>query len=99
MANKYNVQRYVLCFPFPYHLILETQTLEQSAQNCTSVHVGQFLQEIGLSHHVAAFIEQDISGDVLLEPDQEMLKELGVSSAVVRKKIKTKYKTFVKSQQ
>ena len=37
---------------------------------------------------MAAFIEQDISGDVLLEPDQEMLEELGVTSAIERHKIK-----------
>ena len=75
-------------FPFPYHLILDTQTLEQSAQDCTPEHVGQFLERIGLSHHVATFIEQDVSGDVLLEPDQEMLEELGVTSAIERLKIK-----------
>ena len=73
---------------FPYHLILDTQTLEQNAQDCTPEHVGQFLERIGLGHHVATFIEQDVSGDVLLEPDQEMLEELGVTSAIERLKIK-----------
>ena len=50
--------------------------------------VGQFLEEIGLGHHVAKFTEEDISGDMLLEADQEMLEELGVTSAIERLKIK-----------
>ena len=79
-----------LVSPFPYYLILDTQTLEQSAQDCTPEQVGQFLDGIGLGHHAATFIEQDISGDVLLEPDQEMLEELGVTSAIERLKIKVR---------
>ena len=47
--------------------------------------MGQFLDGIGLGHHVATFIEQDVSGDVLLEPDQELL---GVTSAIESLKIK-----------
>ena len=77
-----------LCSSFPSHLVLDTQTLEQSAQDCTPERVGQFLEGIGLGHHVAKFIEQDVSGDMLLDPDQEMLEELGVSSAIERLKIK-----------
>ena len=50
--------------------------------------MGQFLEEIGLGHHVAKFTEQDISGDMLLDPDQEMLEELGVTSAIERIRIK-----------
>lgn len=51
--------------------------------------MGQFLEEIGLGHHVTTFLEQDVSGDMLLEPDQEMmLKELGVTSPTERLKIK-----------
>ena len=73
---------------FPYHLVLDTQTLEQRAQDWTPEQVGQFLEGIGLGHHVATFIEQDVSGDMLLELDQEMLEELGVTSAIERLKIK-----------
>ena len=72
----------------PPLFIPDIQTLEQSAQDCTSEHVGQFLEGIGLGDHVAAFSEQDISGEELLELDQETLKELGVTSAVERLKIK-----------
>ena len=77
-----------LCSSSSSHLVLDTQTLEQSAQDCTPERVGQFLGEIGLGHHVPTFIEQDVSGDMLLEADQEMLEELGVTSAINRLKIK-----------
>ena len=63
--------------------------LEKSGQDYTPERVGQFLEEIGLGHHVATFIEQDVSGGMLLEPDQEMmLEELGVTSPTERLKIK-----------
>lgn len=50
--------------------------------------MGQFLEGIGLGDHVATFIEQEISGAMLLEPEEEMLKELGVTSPTERLKIK-----------
>ena len=50
--------------------------------------MGQFLEGIGLGHHVATFIERDISGEVLLGPEEEMLEELGVTSPTERLKIK-----------
>ena len=63
--------------------------LEKSARDYTPEHVGWLLEEIGLGHHVATFIEQDVSGGMLLEPDQEMmLEELGVTSPTERLKIK-----------
>ena len=67
---------------------VDTQALEQKVQEYTPQHVGQFLEGIGLGHHVTTFIEEGISGDVLFEPDQEMLEELGVTSAIERLKIK-----------
>ena len=36
--------------------------------------MGQFLERVGLGHHVTTFIDQDM----LLELDQEILEELGV---------------------
>ena len=41
------------------------------------------------------FQESGMDGDLLLEADDSVLKELGVKSAVDRKKITTKYKKFV----
>ena len=58
-----------------------------------------FLEQNKLDKYHDIFQESGMDGDLLLEADDSVLKELGVSSAVDRKKIKTKYKTFVKSQQ
>lgn len=57
-----------------------------------------FLEQNNLSKHCPVFQEWGMDGDLLLEVDDGVLKEMGISSAVDRKKIKTKYKTFVKSQ-
>ena len=66
----------------------DIQTLERRAEDYTIEDVGQFLEDIGLSHHVDAFSSEEISGDMLLEATEEMLMELGVTSAVERLKIK-----------
>ena len=74
------------CYFFP-----DTQTLEQSAQEFTPEHVGEFLEEIGLGDHVASLIECEISGDMLVgdtDETDEMLEELGVKSATEKLKIK-----------
>ena len=71
-----------------FHRFPDTQTLEQSAEEYTAEHVGHFLEEIGLSHHVASFIEQDIDGDFLLEATDETLQALGVKSVAEKLKIK-----------
>ena len=55
-----------------------------------------FLEQKKLDKYREIFQESGMDGDLLLDT---VLKELGVSSAVDRKKIKTKYKTFVKGQQ
>lgn len=73
---------------FHHHFFSDTQTNEQSAEDYTPELVGQFLEEIGLGHHVTAFIEQEICGDMLLEPEEEMLEELKVTSPTERLKIK-----------
>ena len=50
--------------------------------------MGQFLEEIGLGQHAAAFSGEEISGEVLLEATEEMLQELGVNSPIERLKIR-----------
>ena len=72
----------------PYHMLPDTQTIEHSVQDYTAEHVGQFLEEIGLGHHVATFIEEDISGDMLLEATEKTLEELGVTNGTERLKIR-----------
>jgi len=54
-----------------------------------------FLEQNNLSKFSAIFRESGIDGDLLLEADDNVLKELGVSSAVDRIKIKAKYKKFI----
>ena len=54
-----------------------------------------FLEQNKLSKYSAIFQESGMDGDFLLEADDNVLKELGVRSALDRKKIKTKYKMFV----
>ena len=50
--------------------------------------MGQFLEEINLGQHAAAFSGEEISGEVLLEATDEMLQELGVNSPIERLKIR-----------
>ena len=55
------------------------------------MRVGQFLEGVGLGHHVDAFCDAEISGEVLLDATEEMLEELGVTSATERLKIKVNW--------
>ena len=56
-----------------------------------------FLKEHKLEKYSTVFKEAGMDGDLLLEADDGVLKELGMMSAVDRIKIKTKYRTFVSS--
>lgn len=54
--------------------------------------VRAFLTETGLGKYADAFREAEISGEVLLEADEEMLRELGVESALDRLRIPLLFK-------
>ena len=54
-----------------------------------------FLEQNKLNKYRSIFEESGMDGDLLLEADDGVLKELGVSSALDRKKIMTKYKKFL----
>ena len=54
-----------------------------------------FLEQSKLNKYCSIFEESGMDGDLLLEADDGVLKELGVSSALDRKKIMTKYKKFL----
>ena len=54
-----------------------------------------FLEQNKLDKYRDIFQKTGMDGDFLLEADDNVLKELGVISALDRKKIKTKYKMFV----
>ena len=57
-----------------------------------------FLEQYKLDKYSETFQQWNMNGDLLLEADDSVLKEMGVSSSVERTRIKTKYKTFVKNQ-
>ena len=71
---------------------LDTQTLQQRAQDYTPERVGQFLKDIGLGQHVAVFKKKKIGGEMLVGTAEEKLEELGVTSAAERRKIKVQWK-------
>ena len=54
-----------------------------------------FLEQYKLGKYCLIFQRWGMDGDLLLEADDSVLKELGVGSSIDRIKIKTKYKTFV----
>ena len=53
------------------------------------------LEQNKLGKYRDIFEKSGMDGDLLLKADDSVLKELGVKSAVDRKKITTKYKKFV----
>ena len=57
-----------------------------------------FLEQNKLAKYHDIFQESGMDGDLLLEANDNVLKELGVKSTVDRNRMKTKYKKFVKSQ-
>ena len=57
-----------------------------------------FLEQNKLDKYIDTFQQWVIDGDLLLEADDSVLKELGVSSALDRNRIKAKYKTFINSR-
>ena len=81
------------------HQVLFRRSLQGDVAQYPLQSVLAFLEQNKLGKYCDIFQESGIDGDLLLEADDTMLKELGVNSALDRKKIKTKYKTFVKGQQ
>ncbi|KAI8853537.1 hypothetical protein BC829DRAFT_486842 [Chytridium lagenaria] len=51
-----------------------------AVESWSSYEVGSWLKSVGLGAYESNFIENDISGDILVHADHGMLKELGVSS-------------------
>ena len=58
-----------------------------------------FLEQNKLGKHCVSFQQGGIDGDLLLEADDSVLKELGVTSAFERNKIKAKFKRFISSNE
>lgn len=60
--------------------------------------VQRFLEDHKLGKYCPAFLGHRVDGELLLEAGEEVLRELGVSSAVDRVKIRTKFKAFAASK-
>ena len=75
---------------------------QRSLQGATAQYSIQtvltFLKQNKLDKYIDTFQQWAIDGDLLLEADDSVLEELGVNSALDRKKIKAKYKTFINSR-
>ena len=89
---------YLIHWIFVCHQVLFRHSLQGGEVQYPLQTVLDFLAQQKLDKYSAIFREWDINGDLLLEVDDSVLKELGVKSALDRNRIKTKYKTFVKSQ-
>ena len=63
--------------------------LAPRARTYTPALVGEFLTSIKLDKYRESFISNEVSGDVLLDADDECLTELGVSTALDRVRIMT----------
>ena len=61
-------------------VMLDVSSLEEAARRMSPDDVASFLVRINLSQYSEFFKESDISGELLLEADVDILKELGVES-------------------
>ena len=61
--------------------------MESLARRLTVEDIAKFLTEIGLPQYVDKFKSSDITGELLLEADPEILAELGVASPLHQMKI------------
>ena len=57
-----------------------------------------FLEQNKLNKYRESFQQWAIDGDLLLEADDSVLKELGVSSTLDRNRIKANYKKLIDSK-
>ena len=81
------------------HQVLFRRSLQGGEAQYPLQSVLDFLEQNKLDKYCDIFQKTGMDGDLLLEADDHFLEELGVKSALDRNRIRTKYKTFVKSQQ
>ena len=68
--------------------VLFQRSLQGGVVQHSLQEVLSFLEQNKLDKHCASFQESGMDGDLLLEADDSVLKELGVNSPVERLKIK-----------
>ena len=56
-----------------------------------------FLKQYKLDKYCATFQEWGMDGDLLLKVHDNVLKEMGVNSALDSKRIRIKYRTFIET--
>ena len=88
---------WLLSTPVCYQVLFQ-RSLQGGAAQYPLESVLDFLEQNKLDKYRDIFQKTGMDGDLLLEADDNLLKELGVKSALDRNRIKTKYKTFAKSQ-
>ena len=82
----------LVCYQVLFQRCLEGDVARYPMQT-----VLNFLEQNQLDKYSDTFQQWGIDGDLLLKANDNVLKELGVSSRAERIKIKTKYKKFVKN--
>ena len=60
--------------------------------------VGTFLRQIELAEYVTLFSENDIDGEMLIDLNQEDLKNMGISNTFHQKKIIRKFQSYLKDK-
>ena len=65
--------------------------LNTVAKSMSEDDVGMFLRQIELAEYVTLFSQNDIDGEMLIDLDQEDLKNLGISNTFHQKKIIRKF--------
>ena len=69
--------------------------MAQNATEYTPELVAEFLKSVGLEQYTESFIENDISGEMLLEAEDDDWTELGVNSHLHRIKISVLFKRLL----
>lgn len=68
----------------------------RGTQGCTTTEVAEFLtRALNMEHYVLFFQENKIDGDLLLRATDEILKEIGIKSALDRLKIRIAFRRKV----
>ena len=67
--------------------LLKDTSLEELARKFSAQDVSDFLTKIQLPEYADSFLSSDISGEILLEADADILNELGVTSPLHQMKI------------
>lgn len=80
-----------------HYISLFTVTeIEISGSEYSADDVASFLQRIGMKEHVQKFLSEEITGEDLVTADDDLLKELGVQSALQRNKLRKEFKKTIR---